>query len=183
MVDTAEFTFNNRGLLTCSITYDCKDVSTAQSRVAPSYAAEPVNLFHFANWSINTGTFTAATTTALPSAATGTVNIRGGSLTVNRNINKERFNANQSGRKSKPTTGMPSVTGSFDIEYDSTTYRDLVLNDGTLSVVATYTAGALSTGAETIAFALPAIKFDGDLPQPNNDDLVVQSMSWTLSTT
>jgi hypothetical protein len=180
MVNTAEFTFTNRGLLVCTITFDCQGVSVAQSYVAPTYPSSPVNLFHFSNLSINTGTFSPATTTTLPSCATGSVNIRGGSLKIDRNLINDDFRANGAGKKFKPTVGAPAVTGSFDVVYDSTTYRDLVLSDNTLSAVVTYTAGALSTGVETIAFALPAIRFDGDLPQPNNDQLVVQSMAWTL---
>lgn len=179
MCDSVEFTFNNRGLLTAAFTFDARDLSTAQSRVAPVYPTEPVNLFHFANLSINTGTFTPATTTTMPSAATGTTNIRGGSLKLDRSLIKDRFNAGLAGLKAKQLPAGPALTGAFNIEYDSIAYRDLVVSDGSLTAVVQYTAGALSTGVETIAFPVPAIKFDGELPQPNNDQLIVQNMQFT----
>ena len=179
MVESWEFGFPNNDIATLKATVDAGDLSTAQSYAAPSYPAAPVNLFQFANASISTGTFTAATTTTLPSAATATVNVRGGSISVNNNLTTDRYNAGGAGRKSKPTVGIRSITGSLTIEYDSTTYRDLVLNDGSLTLVVTLTAGALSVGNETLTVALPAIKFDNALPQANGSDLIVQSMNFT----
>ena len=178
MVDSWELAFPNGGIATLKATCDAGDISTAQTYVAPSYPTTP-NLFHFAGGSISTGTFTAATTTTLPSAATPTTNIRGGVLTVNNNLTQNRYNFGGAGRKNKPTVGKRVITGTLDIEYDSTTYRDLILNDGSLTVVLTITAGALSTGLETLCVALPAVKFESDLPQPNGTDLMVQSMAFT----
>lgn len=179
MVDSVEFTFNNVGLATLSATLDCKDVTTAQAYVAPVYPTTP-NLFHFANLSLYTGVFTAATATTMPSAATPTANIRSASVTLNRNLIKDSFNGGNAGKKAKPPVGAPSATGSMVVEYDSTTYRDLVLNDGALTLVITLTAGALSSGLETFTLALPCIKLDGQLPPPNNDQLVLQQLDFTV---
>ncbi len=179
MVDSFELDLPNVGLPTFKATFDCQKLSTAQSHVAPSYKTEPVNLFHFSNLSFATGTFTAATTTTMPSAATSQLNIRGANLQFSRNLIKDRFNGGGAGLKSKPIVGAPSLSGTLLIEYDATTYRDLVVSDGSLCVVATYTAGALSTGLETFTVPIPCIKFDGELPQPSGDQIVVQNMAFT----
>jgi hypothetical protein len=60
-----------------------------------------------------------------------------------------------------------------DIEYDSTTYRDLVLATTAPMNLLTYTGGALSTGVETLQVIVPEIKFDGELPKANGTDLIV----------
>jgi len=179
MVDSWEFDFSNGDIATLKVTLDAKDVATGTAYATPSYAASP-NLFHFANGTITTGTVTAPTTTATASAVTATANIRGGSIQVNNNLRDDRFNYGGAGRKSKPTVGLREITGKLDVEYDSTTYRDLVMNDGAASLVVTFTAGALSTGNETLQLVLSELKFDGELPKANGADLIVQSLSFTV---
>jgi hypothetical protein len=174
-----EIALPQNDIATLKLTVDAGDLSSAQSYAAPSYPTG-VNLYHFANASVATGTFTAATATTLPSASNSTVDVRNLVITGSNNLTADRFNFGGAGRKSKPTRGLIGITGTADIEYDSSVYRDLVLNDNTLSLVATVTAGALSTGVETLAIALPAIKFDSPLPQPNGTDLVVVSTSFTV---
>jgi hypothetical protein len=179
MVSGWELSLPNNDIATLKLTVDAGDLSTTQPYAAPSYPTG-VNLYHFANASIATGTFTAATATTLPAAATQALDFRNLVITASNNLTADRFNAGGGGRKSKPTRGLVGITGTADIEYDATTYRDLVLNDNILTVVATVTAGALSTGNETLCVALPAIKLDSPLPQPNGTDLIVVSTSFTV---
>jgi hypothetical protein len=179
MCDSIEFSLGNRDLLTATATVDARDLSTAQSHVAPVYATTP-NLFHFANLSFSTGAFTAATANTLPSCATPMTNVRQMTLKLDRNLIKDRFNATANGLKGKSLVASPAVTGTIDLEYDSTTYRDAMIADTTLSLVAQYTAGALSTGLETFVFALPAIKLENPLPKANNDGLIVVSYNYSL---
>jgi hypothetical protein len=179
MVDSFEFNFPNADIATLKTTFDAADLSTAQAYTAPSYPAEPVNLYHFANASLYSGTFTAPTATALASAATPITDVRDCSVAVGNNLTNNRFNFGGAGRKGKQTRGLRVPTGKMTLEYDSTTWRDLFIADGALTLLLTYTAGALSTGTETLQIAIPEIKFDGELPKANGTDLITVPMAFT----
>lgn len=177
MVDSWEFDFPNADIAKLKVTVDAKDVTTATGYAAPSYATTP-NLFHFANGSISSGTLTAPTTTVLGSGATPIADVRGGSLKVDNAIKGDRYNLGGAGRKVKPTVGLRAITGQLEVEYDNTTFRDAVLNDTPMNLVLNFTAGALSTGVETLQIIVPEIKFDSEIPKTNGTDLITQSMAF-----
>lgn len=177
-VDSWELDFPNADIVTLKANLDIGDYSTATGYTSPTYASSP-NLFHFAGGTISTGTYTAATTTALASGTTPLTNIRGGSITVNNNIGDGRQNSGGAGRKKQPYVGQAEVTGSLDIEYDSTTFRDAVLNQTPMLILLQWTAGALSTGLETLQVAIPSVIFQGELPKTNGTDLIIQGMKFT----
>lgn len=179
MADSFEFSFPNGDIAQIKPNWDIADLTTATAYAAPSYPAEPCNLFHFANGSISTGAITAPTTTALASAATPTANIRGGSIQVSNSLVNDRQNFGGAGRKAKQLRGLRKITGKLDIEYDSTTYRDMMINDTAMSLLVQFTGGALSTGVETLQVVLSEIKFDSELPKPNGTGLTIQSMAFT----
>lgn len=176
-VDGFEIDFGNGDIVTLKATIDAKDLTTATAYAAPSYAATP-NLFHFAGGSISTGALTAPTATALAVGATPLANVRSGSVQVANNIKGDRYNLGGVGRKAKPTTGLRAISGKLDVEYDSTTFRDAVIADTPMSLVLTYTAGALDTGFETLQVVIPEVKFDGEMPKTNGTELIVQSMAF-----
>ena len=178
MVESWELTFANDEIAMLKQNFDIGDYSTAQAAVTPTYVTTP-SLYHWANASISTGTLTAPTTIALASAVTATANIRGGSVTVNNNLQTDRQNAGGGGRKAKPTMGLREISGSLDIEYDSVTWRDLMLTDGAATLLVQFTAGALSTGVETLQLVLPEIKIDTELPKPNGTELARQSVTFS----
>lgn len=180
MVSGWELNVPNSDIATLKLTIDAGDLTTATAYAAPSYAAEPVNLFHFKGATISTGTFTAPTTTALASAATPLASVRSFSLSCNNNLSADRFNMGGAGRKDKPTVGLRDISGTAVIEYADTTFRDAVLNETPMALVAALTAGALSTGNETFQVALPEVKFDKELAKANKTDLVLQSMAFTV---
>lgn len=180
MVGGFQITCPNGDIAVLKLSMDIGDISTAQAYGAPSYAAEPVNLFHFAFGSISTGTLTAPTATALASAATPLASIRSFNLSVNNNLTGDRYNFGGGGRKDKPTVGLRDIAGQLVAEYASTTFRDLVLNDTAMSLVLTFTAGALSTGTETLQIVLPEVKFDNELAKANGANLINQSMNFAV---
>lgn len=175
--DTVEISFKNADILTVKAVIDGRDITTATAYAAPSYPAAPT-LFHFANAAIYTGALTSPTNTALAVGATATANIRGGSITVKHNAKQDRYTFGGQGRKRIPTVGLREISGSLDVEYDSTTFRDAVLNETPMSLVVTYTGAALSTGLETLQLVLPEIKFDGELPKTNGTDLIIQNLKF-----
>lgn len=181
MVNNWEFGFPNDDICSLKLTLDSRDVVTNQAYGAPSYPAAPVSLFHFAGGSIFSGTITAPTATTLASGSSALANVRGGSIAGNSNLRNDRFNLGGAGRKSKPTAGKREISGSIDVEYTDTTFRDAVLSDAPMGLLLTFTTPqALSSGVETLQVVLPEIKFDNQLPQTNGTDLVVQSMNFAV---
>lgn len=179
MIAQLELTFANADIGMAKFTLDCGDLSTSQGYVAPSYPATP-SLYHFANWTITTGTLTAPTTVALASMVTAVADFRDASVVINNNLRNDRFNGGGAGRKSKPTVGLRGITGTATVEYDSTAFRDLVLNDTPMGMILQYTGAALSTGVETIQIVLPEVKFDSEIAKTNGTDLITQSMAFTV---
>jgi hypothetical protein len=179
MIASMEFGFPNDDIGTVKFGTDIGDITTATGYAAPSYPAGP-NLYHFANWSISTGTLTAPTTTALASMATPVADFRDATVLINNNLRVDRFNGGGGGRKTKPLPGQRDGTGTVTVEYDSTTFRDAVLNETPMGLLFQYTAGALSTGVETIQLVLPECKFDSELAKTNGTDLINQAMKFTF---
>lgn len=179
MIAQLELNFANSDIATAKFTVDAGDLTTATAYAAPSYPASP-NLYHYANWSITTGTLTAPTTTALAAMPTPVANFRDASVSINNNLRNDRFNGGGAGRKAKPLVGLREITGSATVEYDSTTFRDAVLNETPMPLLLQYTGGALSTGVETIQVVLPEVKFDAELAKTNGTDLITQAMKFAV---
>lgn len=175
VVDSWELNFPNTDIASVKFNLDAADLSTATGYATPSYPTTP-NLFHFANATLSSGTYTAATTTALATGSTSLVNIRGGSIVVNNNLGLDRQNVGGGGRKKQPWVGLADIQVSLDAEYDSTTFRDAVLNETPMLLLLNFTGGALSTGLETLQVAIPELKFDDDIPKTNGANLILQSM-------
>ena len=162
-VDSWELTFGNADIPRLKTTWDAKDVTTATAYATPSYAAS-ANLFAFSGATLYTGTLTAPTATALASGTTAIANCRGGSLSVSHDMATDRYNIGGSGRKAKQIVqGVRGISGKLDIEYADTVFRDAVLNDTPMLLLLTYSAGALSSGNETLQVVIPEIKLDSEL--------------------
>lgn len=174
-----EIAFPNDDIVTVKASIDGADLATATAYTSPTYPTSP-NLFQFVGGSISTGTLTSPTTTALASSTTALANVRGGSVAVDHTLNGSRKNLGAAGKKAKQLHGISAITGKLDIEYDSTTFRDALIADTPMALVLTWTAGALTTGLETLQVVLPEVKFDGELPKANGADLIVQGMGFTV---
>lgn len=171
-------TFTNAGLVTLQVSLDAGAYSTATSFAALSYPSS-ANLFHFGKLTVASGTLTEPTTIILPSAATALTNVRSLTITGNRNPVVDRFNAVGTGLKAAQLGTKFDVTGTLEVEYTDTTQRDAYLLQTSQTLVATVTAGALSTGNETLCVALPAIEHDGGgVPQSNGTGLITQSINF-----
>lgn len=179
MVTQFVITFANSGLVTLQVSLDAADYDTSTSFASLTYASS-ANLFHFANWSVDTGTFTAPGTNTLAAGASSLDGVRSLTITGNRNPVVDRFNAGGSGRKDQQKATMFDVTGSMEVEYNATTQRDAHLLQTGQALVSTVEAGALDTGNETLQVAFPAIKIDdGGTPQANGTGLVTQTINFT----
>lgn len=172
-----EFSIPNADIATFKTSWDAGDVTTAEDYEEAPYPSAS-NLFHFANAEIFTGTLTAPTSTALASATAPVAGVRSFTVSNNNNPDVGRFNLGGNGRKDQPLQGPGEIAGSMDVEYISTDFRDAVLDDSPMVALVTLTAGALSTGLETLQIALPAIKFDNSMAKANGGNLILQSMNF-----
>lgn len=180
-IDSWELSFENSGLVKLKVTLDIGDYSTATGFATLVYATTP-NLFHFGNWTLATGTLTAATTTALASAVTPLTNVRSLTITANRNPVDDRFNALGTGRKSQQIGTKFDLQAAIEFEYTSITQRDAYLLRTAQTLVSTVTGGALSTGLETLQVVIGEMKAmpGGGIPQTNDTGLIVQSLTFNI---
>lgn len=173
-----EFSLENE-IATLAATFDAAKIDTAQSYAAPSYPSAP-NLFHHANASVTLGgTVTAPTASALASGGTSVTNVRSFKLSGNNGLVDDRFNFGGAGRKARQLRGQAAITGEITVELTDAVVRDAFLADTATPLTLTITAGALSTGNETLQVVLPCVKFDGALP-PRADGLAVITAGFTV---
>jgi hypothetical protein len=177
MVSDWELAIPNAGLATFKTSLDIGDIATATAYAAPSYPASAA-LYHWANASFSTGTYTAGTTTTLATCATPMTNVRSLNVTGKNNLTNDRFNGGGA-TKSKPLPGKREFGGTIVLEYDSTTFRDAYLAQTVISVIGKITAGSVGASTETLQVNLPAIKLDKGIAQANGDGLVTVSHDFT----
>lgn len=183
-VDSWEFTLDTSGIAMLKVTWDCRDMATATALAVASYASG-ANLFHFGQSATGGmaigGSLTVPTTTALATGSpTAVTNVRAFSLSVSNNLSRDRFNMGASGLKAHPTVGLREIKGKVSFEYTDTAIRDAFIADTEVPMVFTLTGAALSTGNETLQFAIPAAKFDGDLPNANGTDMIVTDAEFSV---
>ena len=164
-------------ILKLKASIDAQAVTTSTAYAAPSFTTG-ANLLSFAGASLYTGTLTAPTTIALASAATPLASVNSWSVKVDHKPFADRYLFGNAGKKSRPIPGFRSITGKLEVEYSDTVFRDAFLADTDMSLVVTYTGGALSEGFETLQVVIPDIRLDGQLPS-GGGDLVKMSCGFT----
>lgn len=184
VVESWELSAQRGEIVTIKPKINARSLTTATSYATPSYVTSP-SLFHFAQGTLTAGTgytVTVPTGTALGSMASGTAftDIESVSLSVDLKRDLERFVFGGAGLKSTPTAGMPEIKGKMTIQYTDRAAVDAFLADTTVSLLLTFDTGvALSTGNETLQITCPAIKLEGDLPEPNGE-LVRTDVDFTV---
>lgn len=179
MVSDWELNIPNVGIATFKVTLDVGDINTSTSYATPSYPTT-ATLYHWANASFATGTYTAATTTALATGSTAMANVRSLVVTGKNNLTADRFNGGANGRKAKPILGKRNYTGTIVLEYDSITFREAFLAETVVSIIGKVTGAAVGASTETLQINLPACKLDAGLAQSNADGLVLVSHNFTV---
>lgn len=157
-----------------------RTVDTAQTAVAvtlPSTATAP---FHRGNLTVSTGTLTAATTTALASSITAVTGVEQVVLSVNNNMNTDRPGA--AGLKGKPVPQLRDITVKLTAEQRDNSWDIAKQAQTAMTLLCTYTGGALSTGTETFQVAIADMrvtkvtkKVDGGVPKVDVECKVMQS--------
>jgi len=178
MVSDWELSIPNAGLATLKTSLDIGDIATGTAYAAPSYPTA-ATLYHWANATFATGTYTAGTTTTLATGATAMVNVRSLTVSGKNNLTNDRFNGGGA-TKSKPIVGKREYSGTIVLEYDSTTFRDAYLAQTQTSLIGKITGGAVGASTETLQVNLPAVKLDKGIAQANGDGLVTVSHDFTV---
>ena len=161
------------GLLNLKSTVDAQAVTTATALAAPSYTTG-ASLLSFAGASLYGGTLTAPTATALASGSTALANVKSWSVKVDHDLKADRYLFGNQGRKSRQVPVARELSGKLEVEYSDQVFRDAFLADTPLTLVVTYTGGALSTGTETLQVVVPEIRLDGELPKAEGDIAVME---------
>ncbi len=186
MVESMDLESANGEIVTAKFSFDCGDYTNAQSLASLAYPTTP-ELFHFGLGEVKLGgTVTVATTTAIAtSTGATTTGVRDFSLTLNNNLNTERYNyngvASGQGRKAKPLVGMREITGKFTAEYDATTYRDAYLADTDVPLLVTFTGSTIvSANKYVLQLVIPSAKLDSGTPQSNGGDLITVEHNFSV---
>lgn len=143
-----------------------KAVDLATAYATPSYISSN-SLLSFVHGSITIGgSVTVPTTTALATGGTAVANVESIDLSYANNLDTGGHNLGAAGRLSRsPARGLPTVSGSMTIEYDSNTIRDAYKAQTDLALVLTFALTTAITGSyyPTIQFTIPVIRLDGEL--------------------
>lgn len=174
-----ELSFDTNAIVQLKANFDARSISTAAAYATPTYPSA-ANLFTFAGCTLFAGTVTAPAATALATAVTPLATIRKGSIAVNNAVLTDRFLAGGAGRKSQQLPGAPSGTVKLTAEYADVTFRDAYLADTPMTLVANFTAGALSAGLETVQVVVSEMKPNGDLADGDGTDVLTQDMEFAI---
>ena len=172
MVESLTIDCPNADNVKVKTSWNAKDMTTGAAYTAPSYATGP-SVFTFAHGAVYSGALTAPTATALGSAATPVASIRSGSITIKHNLKTDRYNCGGGGRKEKPFAGIREISGSLVAEYADAAFRDAIVNDTSMTLVKTFTAGL-----DVLQIVIPDVRFDGDIVKASTD-LAMQDIKWT----
>lgn len=166
-------------IATVKPTWDVRGVDTTTSYATPSYATGVAN-YHWGIAAVTVGgTVTAPTTTAIATGGTAVTNVKSVSIKVDNNLSADRFAMGGAGLKRQPYVGNRAITGTIEVEHDSTTMRAAYMADTALPITLTMTStSALSTGFATFQVVLSECKLDG--PMPTSDGGQVPTVSYTF---
>ena len=164
-------------IATLNTTWDARELNTALAYGSPSYPAGG-SLYLIQSAALYTGTITAPTNSALAvtTSATELANVKSFKVSVNNTLSKDRFFANQGGKKGKQLAATRVPTVEVVAEYGTNAMRDAWLNQAEMTlVIRMETQTALSVGVETFEIYIPCLKIDDDpLPSSSGADAIAE---------
>ncbi len=177
-----ELTCPNQDLVTAKFTFDATSMSTGISYTSPSYPTAPVSLFHFAEGALTLGgSVTVPTATVMAVVGTPVATVRDFSMKSDNGLNLNRYNLDGTGRHTQPTVGRRAGTGQMTIEYTDQTVVNAYQADTPLALTLTFTSTqSLSIGFEMFQVTIPEIKLNGDIPNANGQDIIIQTVPFDI---
>lgn len=164
VVKSIEFKMDKAGVLTVTTEMIVRDMVTNIAKASLSRVT--TNRFTFGGFTAFTGTYTAHTTVALPSAITALTDVKSWSVKIENQIVEEDYRSDGTGLISQPAVLQRKVTGSFEAAFTPAiqALRTNYLNNTLFPLVAKFVAGS----TDAAVFGFPAIRIT-DPPTPNMD--------------
>lgn len=158
-------------IVNMSLNWAGKALATGTALATASYPASS-SLFTFAHAAFYAGgTLTAATTTALAS-------VTGSALATVKNFSLNVDNALKDGPQvgGLPTIrkpGLRAITGTVNVEYEGSTFRDAIIADSSMVLLVT-----LTNGTDVLQVVIPEVKLNGNLPTSNGAERVTHDLAF-----
>lgn len=177
-----ELSMGNSEVLKLKTSWVTRDVSTETAYATPSYPVD-AELFSFVGAALTLGgSVTVPTGQALATGGTEVANVRDFSISVDQKLDDNNRNIGGAGKRSRPAAvGLAEVKGKVTAEYDSVTFRDALVSQAPLALVATFEAPMLIEAGyyPTLQIVVPDIRFEGELPKSNGGDVITQGIEFT----
>ncbi|QPE05311.1 hypothetical protein IT882_04380 [Microbacterium schleiferi] len=176
-----ELSIAQAGLLTLKSSWVAKEYKTDVTLATASYADDTED-FQFVGASLIVGgSVTVPTSTALASGGTEVGTVTDFSISVDHGGDEGQAfigGGGLIGRAGVP--GRAMITGSIKQEYQSNTFRDAVLADTPLALVATFEGltDITSGNKPTVQIVCPQIRFDDGLPEPDTENAPAQDLTF-----
>lgn len=156
-----EIAVPNAGIVTMRASIDAAGFTRSTALATPSYSATG-SVFHFAQATLTIG-------------GSAVAYISDFTLTGNNTLKTDRYTIGGAGTKLEQIhNGFRELTGTMTAEFIDTTAYAAVLSDASVATVLT-----LTSGSEVLSITLPAIKFDGEVPQVGGPEEVTQTLNFT----
>lgn len=174
-ITSVEFSCGVGEYLTASFEVDARDVTEAETLVAPSYLTG-VKVWHFSLGTIKVG--------ATVGGAAAVDGVRKMSLKIDRKMDLERRYFGGGGLKGEPILNdFSEISGT--IEADLVTkadFADRFRDDTQFSLVWEFVGDVIETSySETLRFTLPAVFLDDQSPTPEGPGVVRMPMKFTVA--
>jgi hypothetical protein len=176
-----ELTADNAAIPMIKWNWVGKSMATDTAFVTPAYPATSIP-FSFVGGTIQSGTVTVPTTTALGSGNSTLANIRSINVNYDNGLDTEGFNFGASGTRSrKPVVELRSITGTLVAEYDSNTLRDAFVNQTDVAIILKFATTTAISGSNypTLQIVIPVTRLEGETPKPANGGPITQSLTFT----
>ena len=161
-------------IATLKTTWDARNWTTATAYTSPSYPTGG-GLFTVENATINTGTVTMPTATALGSAGTPLAGVKDFQIAMSNSLVNDRFFMNGGGIKDRQLPGTRLPTVELNVEYQDNTLWDALEANSDLSLVINM-VGPLGIGSEVLQVVIPDLELDEGLPEGGPDAIASQAI-------
>ncbi|MCK2242145.1 MULTISPECIES: phage tail tube protein [unclassified Crossiella] len=170
----AEFSCGIDEYLMASFEVDSRDVTEAETLVAPSYLAA-TKAWHFGLGTIKVG--------ATVGAAAAVDGVRKMALKFDRKMDVERQYFGGGGLKDEPILNdFTEITGTMEADYiTKADFADRFRDDTQFSLIWEFVGDVIETSySETLRFTLPAVFLDDQSPSPDGPGLVKMPLKFTV---
>lgn len=163
-ITQAEFSCAAGEALTVSVDWDCREITEAQTLVAPSYQSGNLP-FKFNQMAVKLGTY---------GAEASVQGVKGMSVTFSRSQDVGRFYAGNGGKKSEPVwNDFVAISGTLEVDFvNKADFVDRYVGHTSTSLVIEFVGPVIADAYnETFRIKVPKVYFSGDVPEVGGPDV------------